>query len=67
MIYIFQMTMLIFLSAFNLVVIRAIIIDDAYSRKRIIMMSIMLVFIIFSFLLFAFAYMSKHAAELIPI
>ena len=65
MIYIFPMTMLIFLSAFNLVVIRAIIIDDADSRKRIRMMSIMLVFIIFSFLLFA--YMSKHAAELIPI
>ena len=67
MIYIFPITMLIFLSAFNLVVIRAIISDDADSinRKRIRMMSIMLVFIIFSFLLFT--YMSKHASELLPI
>ncbi len=67
MIYIFPITMLIFLSAFNLVVIRAIISDDADSinRKRIRMMSIMLVFIIFSFLLFT--YMSKHAVELLPI
>lgn len=67
MIYIFPITMLIFLSAFNLVVIRAIISDDADSinRKRIRMMSIMLVFIIFSFILFA--YMSKHATELLPI
>lgn len=64
MFYIFPITMLIFLSAFNLV-IRAIIIDDADSRKRIRMMSIMLVFIIFSFILFA--YMSKHAIELLPI
>jgi len=31
MIYIFPITMLIFLSAFNLVVIRAIITDDADS------------------------------------
>lgn len=67
MIYIFPITMLIFLSAFNLVVIRAIISDDADSinRKRIRIMSIMLVFIIFSFLLFT--YMSKHASELLPI
>lgn len=67
MFYIFPITMLIFLSAFNLVVIRAIIIDDADSRKRIRIriMSIMLVFIIFSFILFA--YMSKHATELLPI
>ena len=65
MIYIFPLTMLIFLSTFCLVVIRAIIIDDADSQKRIRMMSIMLVFIIFSFLLFT--YMSKHASELLPI
>lgn len=65
MIYIFPITMLIFLSAFNLVVIRAIIIDSADSQKRIKAMSIMLVFIIFSFLLFT--YMSKHAVELLPI
>lgn len=67
MIYIFPITMLIFLSAFNLVVIRAIISDDVDSinRKRIRMMSIMLVFIIFSFILFA--YMSKHTTELLPI
>lgn len=67
MIYIFTITMLIFLSAFNLVVIRAIISDDVDSinRKRIRMMSIMLVFIIFSFILFAC--MSKHATELLPI
>ena len=65
MFYIFSITILIFLSAFNLVVIRAIIIDDADSRKRIRIMSIVLVFIIFSFILFA--YMSKHATELLPI
>lgn len=67
MFYIFPITMLIFLSAFNLVVIRAIISDDADSRKRIRIriMSIVLVFIIFSFILFA--YMSKHATELLPI
>jgi len=34
MIYIFPITMLIFLSAFNLVVIRAIITDDADSINR---------------------------------
>ena len=65
MIYIFPITMLIFLSAFNLVVIRAIIFDDADGQKRIRMMSIMLVFIIFSFILFS--YLSKHASELLPI
>ena len=64
MFYIFPITMLIFLSAFNLVVIRAIIVDDVDSKKRIKMMSIMLVFIIFSFILFS--YLSKHAVELVP-
>lgn len=65
MIYIFPLTMLIFLSTFCLVVIRVIIIDDADSQKRIRIMSIMLVFIIFSFILFS--YLSKHASELLPI
>ena len=65
MFYIFPITMLIFLSAFSLVVIRAIIVDDANSKKRIITISIALVFTLFSFILFA--YVSKHASELLLI
>lgn len=65
MIYIFPITMLIFLSAFYLVVIRAIFIDDANSQKRVITISIALVLMLFVFILFT--YVSKHAAELLPI
>ena len=65
MIYIFPITMLIFLSAFCLVVIRAIFVDDANEQKRIMAISIVLVLMLFIFILFA--YMSKHAAELLQI